>query len=132
MLLRFHRAGPFLRALSHEPDDVGGHVAGLIFRHRRSPFPSPSTTIADLPLSVYVTRGHARCSTAMTGCEVLARTSARMPSSPSPLRPSCRKGLLMPGDQFTPVMTLRLGAGPAVRPSRWIPNANSMTRGAPF
>ena len=102
---------PFLRSLAHKANDVVGHVArsvALILAiappsprpRRRSPTcPGRCTRRADKPT----------CSTAMTGCEVLARTCARIASRPSPPRPKCRKGLLMPGDQFTPVMIFRLG-----------------------
>ena len=84
----FTGLGPFLRAFADNADDVGGHVARLFSSYSPCSLSvSPSTTIADLPRSVYATRGQARCSTAITGCEVLARTSASMPSSPSPPRP---------------------------------------------
>src|SRR5262249_1326145 len=83
----------------------------------------PPTTTADLPRSVYSTRGQARCSTRMIGSFLPARRRSSTVSRPEPNLPSPRNGLRMPGDQFTPVTSRR------DLPLGHQPNAVSITHG---
>ena len=82
---------------------------------------------ADLARSRYSTRGQATCSTKMTGSLRPTRCRSRSESRLAPKRPSCRNGLMMPGDQLTPVIILR--SSPASSPSQ--PKAVSTRYGIP-
>src|SRR5207244_3311037 len=64
-------------------------------------------TIELLPRSANCKRAQARCKAQMTGLVELARTLLRVDSSPSPVVPKVRKGLLIPTDQLAPVTILR-------------------------
>ena len=72
--------------------------------------------IDDLPRSAYWMYADARCSAQMTGEVALARTLANVLSSPSPVDPKARNGLLIPTLQLAPVMNLREMLAPCVRP----------------
>jgi hypothetical protein len=63
--------------------------------------------IEDLPRSAYWMYAEARCSAQITGWLALARTLARLFSSPSPVEPKARNGLLIAALQFAPVTILR-------------------------
>ena len=60
-----------------------------------------------LPRSAYWMYADARCSAQITGWLALARTLANVLSSPSPVDPKARNGLLIPTLQLAPVTNLR-------------------------
>ena len=69
-----------------------------------------------LPRSAYWTYADAKCRAQITGGLALARTFSKVLSSPSPVDPNARNGLLMPTLQLAPVMNLR-GNASALRQS---------------
>src|SRR5262245_26177280 len=105
---------PFLRDLLGDAEDLVGEAHA-----------SPPITRADLPRSVYSTRGWARCSTNTTGSSAVALSLASVVSSPSPVLPKDRNGFLIAALQFAPVKIRRRSLAPG--PSQ--PNADSSTHG---
>ena len=72
--------------------------------------------IDDLPRSAYWMYADAKCRAQITGELALARTFSKVVSSPSPVDPKERNGLVMPTLQLAPVTILRETLAPCVRP----------------
>ena len=98
-------------------DDVVGDVARAAgFLSQSSGCSASSVRMIELlPRSAYWMYADARCSAQITGWLALARTLARVFSSPSPVDPKRRNGLLIPALQFAPVTNLRDTRAPSLR-----------------
>src|SRR5262245_61222107 len=117
MLLQLALPRPLARdALEHAGHHRGDAARLVVVTHRSSPL----STIADLPRSMYCTWAEDRCTAQITGSRSLTRSSASMFSSPCPVLPKVRKGLLMATLQLTPATNLRVTNeldGPQVSPA---------------